>query len=700
MKKNTKIMILAGVALIVLVGAIGITFAYLSTGGSQEQANTFNSGCLSISLTNESASINLTSAYPISDIEGLGTTSYDFTITNNCNSSTNYQINLESLNQVSNTLGADYIKVSLSSDTVGNVISKLSDNTEVTPTLDGAYASHNLYITSIGANESKTYHLKLWIDYDATIDVAANKIYTSKINVIANPETQVIDSMEATFTTSGSTMTANLTDNVTSATYCTSTDNMCTPNTSASISSNSYNVTLSGATTKQVATVLGNIDVNTSTPQIVCTRLNGTSKVICSNPNEIDVTPDFAFTSEQADNGIGACYYNGEQVYNYEEYDYSYVTEETCQKVYRAGYVEEGNVYYEYFDSTAENYWTYEGEGGWNGSTCTFEGNPVYDWYDNDITEESNCGAVYYDSNYEIYYTMIEEVGSGTYSEIPGKTGIYEGEDDDGTTYYWRGNVDNNWVSFAGFYWRIVRINGNGSIRLIYSGNSTSGPVTIGEDTQIGTSAFNSSNDDNAYVGFMYGSIGASSYAETHANVNNSTILNTLNTWYLNNIQNAGYSSYIDVDSGFCNDRTLYNGTGIGTTYTVYASVERIWTTYQPTFKCQSSNDLFTTSNSSNGNRALTYPIGLITADEEVYGGFSVNGGTTSNYLYTGEVYWTMSPYGFNTGYVSVLSVWSPGTLYNVGVTGTFGVRPVINISPNVRITGSGTIQDPYVVQT
>ena len=110
MKKNTKIMILVGVALIVLVGAIGITFAYLSTGGTQEQANTFNSGCLSISLINESASINLTSAYPISDIEGLETTSYDFTITNNCNSATNYQINLESLNQVSNTLGATISK--------------------------------------------------------------------------------------------------------------------------------------------------------------------------------------------------------------------------------------------------------------------------------------------------------------------------------------------------------------------------------------------------------------------------------------------------------------------------------------------------------------------------------------------------------------------------------------------------------------
>ena len=98
MKK--KIIILT-ISLIGITGIIvGVSLAFFSVGGSQEQANTFTSGCLSISLTNESTAINLENAYPITDIEGLETTSYDFTITNNCDSSTNYQINLESLNQV------------------------------------------------------------------------------------------------------------------------------------------------------------------------------------------------------------------------------------------------------------------------------------------------------------------------------------------------------------------------------------------------------------------------------------------------------------------------------------------------------------------------------------------------------------------------------------------------------------------------
>ena len=274
MKKSTKISLLVGGIAVVLIGVIGITFAFFSTGGKQETANTFTSGCLNISLTDASASINLNNIYPITDIEGLDTTSYDFTITNTCNTDANYQINLESLNQTSNSLSADYLKVSLSSDTVGNVISILSDNSSVTREVANAYEAYNLYTGTLEASETKTYHLKLWLDYDATVEVAANKVYQSKINVIANPEIQVVDTQEATFELSDKILTSNLTNNVTSATYCTTTDNICTPNTSANISNNSYTVELE----------------SNENNQMVCTRLNGTSKIICSNPLEISPT--------------------------------------------------------------------------------------------------------------------------------------------------------------------------------------------------------------------------------------------------------------------------------------------------------------------------------------------------------------------------------------------------------------------------
>ena len=141
MKKRIIILV---VSLIIITGIIvGVSYAFFSTGGKQETANTFQSGCLNISLTDASASINLSNIYPITDIEGLDTTSYDFTITNTCNTDANYEINLESLNQASNSLSADYLKVSLSSDTVGNVISILSDNTSVTPEIDNAYEAYN-----------------------------------------------------------------------------------------------------------------------------------------------------------------------------------------------------------------------------------------------------------------------------------------------------------------------------------------------------------------------------------------------------------------------------------------------------------------------------------------------------------------------------------------------------------------------------
>ena len=269
-KKKKKIWIIGGLVLC-LVAVIGITFAFFSTGGTQDTANTFTSGCLNIELTDASSSIKLTNTYPISDVEGVDSTSYNFTIRNTCDTATNYSINLESLNQVSNTLNADYIKVSLSSDTFDNVISKLSTNTKATPELDGAYEAYTLYTASLGANETKTYHLKLWIDYDATVEQAANKTYSSKINVIANPETSVVDTLEAKFTLDDKTLTSSLSNNVTSATYCTTTTNICEPTTPATITNKTYTIELE----------------ENENNQMVCTKLNGTSKVICSNGLEV-----------------------------------------------------------------------------------------------------------------------------------------------------------------------------------------------------------------------------------------------------------------------------------------------------------------------------------------------------------------------------------------------------------------------------
>ena len=182
---------------------------------------------------------------------------------------------------------------------------------------------------------------------------------------------------------------------------------------------------------------------------------------------------------------------------------------------------------------------------------------------------------------------------------------IYYEDTSKGTTYYFAGNPTDNWVRWAGFYWRIIRINEDGTIRMIYQGTSAN---TTGSNTQTQTSAFNSSNNDNAYVGFKY------STNSVHGTGTNSTILGELNTWYQNNL--ARYADDLDGNARFCGDRTPYSGTGTGTSTTYYGAYNRLYTNKAPTFECASDSDLYTTSGSSDGNKALQYPIGLITADE------------------------------------------------------------------------------------
>ena len=272
-------------------------------------------------------------------------------------------------------------------------------------------------------------------------------------------------------------------------------------------------------------------------------------------------------------------------------------------------------------------------------------------------------------------------------------------------SYYYTGNP-NNWVQFGtnssgqSLYWRMIRINGDGSIRLIYNGTNTS---QTGESTMIETSqAFNNSSNDNMYVGYMYGNTNASDYAGTHANTNSSTIKGVLDNWYSNYIENEQsnihYEQYIDINAGFCGDRRVSSGTGVGTSSTVYQPFTRI-SNSNPSLSCN-TNDIYTTIDSSTGNKALTYPIGLISADEAMFAGipYRNSSGNSNNYLYTGQNYWTVSPYDFNS-YARVFLVYSNGDFNDEwGLFGEAGVRPVINISADVQITGSGTTTNPFKV--
>ncbi len=311
------------------------------------------------------------------------------------------------------------------------------------------------------------------------------------------------------------------------------------------------------------------------------------------------------------------------------------------------------------------------------------------------------------------------------------ENGVYTVEDDFGNSYVFRGEVDNNWVKFGkkgsdDIWWRIIRINGNGTIRLIYAGTGSSAPATNTNVTQIGTNAFNSTYSDNRYVGFMYNSNSNSSQVALDTNPSDSSIKGKLDSWWTEtNLEASPQVDKIDVETGFCNDRGLsaadhgsYKGPGggTGTTQTAYAPWDRLLqsgttdadTTQRPSLKCANpTRDLFTGQNSKGvttssgtivGNKKLKNPIGLITSDEVVLAGGFMYQNNNKYWLYTDQAYWTMSPLrADSSGYALVFFVDKYGYLSNTVSDTNVGVRPVINLSADTTFTGTGKSGSPFV---
>ena len=300
-------------------------------------------------------------------------------------------------------------------------------------------------------------------------------------------------------------------------------------------------------------------------------------------------------------------------------------------------------------------------------------------------------------------------------SVLSGTNGIYMTTDTDSgkPVYYYRGNVDNR-VIFANFCWRIVRTTEAGGVKLIYDGVPSNGQCNnTGDNSTIGSSKFNESNNDNAYVGYMFGTTGSSTYASTHANTNDSIIKSVIDTWYHDNM--TSYTSQLE-DTVWCNDRSVvtdlansnggdyssYTTLGYGTNKTLYGPASRVGPNVSnptPTLKCVQDNDKFTV-NASNGNGALTYPVGLITADEMAYAGGVFYTSNSSFYLYTGQDYWTLSPYYFISPYADGFYLDSGLGLFDDVVYFSRGVRPSVSLQPGIGMTGggSGTAADPFVI--
>ena len=292
-------------------------------------------------------------------------------------------------------------------------------------------------------------------------------------------------------------------------------------------------------------------------------------------------------------------------------------------------------------------------------------------------------------------------------------------EDDYGTSYYFRGAVTNNYVEFANKCWRIVRVGGDGSVKLILHNDNTTGaanPCDAANNSDSaafarysGTtykSAFNKRYNDNAYLGFKYGTPGSSTYEATHANTNDSTILNNLETWYTNNLK-----TYADAiaDTEWCNDKTNVtdttfkpsdysnvNGSGYGINDTYYGATKRLLSADNkaggtgPSLKC-------------NGELSkITSKVGLITADELAFAGYAFERNNTTTYLQenaTDSRWWSLSPGRFGSSYACVWFVGGSSVDFNdYYVDNSYGLRPSIFLKSTTNVTGNGTSDKPYKV--
>ncbi len=257
-------------------------------------------------------------------------------------------------------------------------------------------------------------------------------------------------------------------------------------------------------------------------------------------------------------------------------------------------------------------------------------------------------------------------------------------------------------------YWRIIRTNKDGSIRMLYSGTSAESQTGF-----IGMSALNDNKTlDPLYVGYMYGTSG--SLENNRTNENSSTIKNYIDNWYSKNLVN--YTKYLSTTAIYCNDRTLsvsYPNYVIGEWMGFAASDRLTKTNKSPSYNCIATEDKFTVSNTT-GNGKLTYPVALMTADEISYAGgvWYTKGKYPFYWAYTNAlnkgivnslIWQTLTPiHGdpYNlTGGGSEMAVGTEGRLGNPGRVDQTAVRPVISLKGSVVYkSGDGSAYSPYEV--
>lgn len=624
MKKNKKKIVIGIIVLLLVV--IGLTYAYLIVTRTATKENEVVFGCIDISLENEANDISLINQFPISDEEGMNLTPYTFTVKNNCDNDISYYINLEAIGTEADSIRSSSIKIML--DENAPVI--LGDKFVGQTTIETAYKAHLLKLEELEPNGSADHTLRIWLDKDAPLD-ERQKTFTSKITVTT---TQPIQQPEF------------------------------------------------GENTLAAAVI------NNSGQFGIYPELTNDWKV---GDKQTGISKSFNTTSRYC---FAKDYYFDPYKKTFQLLSRKCVTIEDYRNEHSDLIYTLGTI-----------------EGDETGLTST----TLY--VVTSLTNDSNA-----DTDTTKYLTVDTKTAVTDY-KIVDEQGLFKTNDDYGTSYYFRGDVKNNYVQFGTYakdqvigyrtasstlyysfydsleactsastnnkncvsaykagdpmYWRIVRINGDGTIRLVYDGPEMVENGTKHQAT-IGNSKYNSTGGAEEYIGYTY-------LGDDGTQID-STVKSYIDDWYELHLK-TNYEQYI-ADSIFCNDRTD------GTKYK--APYDRV-TNFTPTLKCPSDEDKYTV-NSNNGNGYLTNPIGMISMDEAMVVGLP--GTTASSFLYSGERYWSMSS-ARATGYVyGVFDSVAAGSGAVVVTATTANVRPVINLKADVEFTGIGTIESPYVITT
>ena len=801
MQKKNIIFLSISLVLIILLG-IGVSYSMWNVSVSQDTNNTAYTECFDLSITNKENNINLDNAYPISDDKGRNLVPYTFTVTNTCDITAKYSINLEVLKD--STLSSNFINVMINNSSI-RLLKQFSEVSKVNTT---SIESRKISAGYLKSGESVDYSLRLWIDYNTTLEDLNNetKIFKSKIVVVGEPikdENLITNNFDYTgaeqvFTakttgyykleTWGAEGGYGITQGLHSQggyggysegkVYLKAGEKLYINVGQGGVNGNeeytnisevkalresyngggsgSVNVTCNwggGGGATHIAKISGLLsDLESSRNNILIVSGGGGGGGICTNQSLVNEYQNGASSGGFIGNTVnGSCADNAPTGGTQTSGGIGHYNEVK-------GYFGQGGTY-----GSGGGGGFYGGSHGWNcgsgaGGGSSYIGNSLltnkamYCYNCQESTEEStktisttcseetptkNCAKkgngyaritlISVDENEEngIKSTIMSQLdttgkcpvanadGNVTLTSIEStSTLLCSTQDNYGTSYYYRGNVMNNYVKFANFYWRIVRINGDGSIRLVYDGTSAHANGEASEDRVIGKSAYNEKIDDNSYVGYMYGTPVSSTYNETHANINDSTVKKYIDTWYENNLKDTKYEKYV-VDNNFCNDRSIdasqanYENTGIGTASTAYkkfyAKVDESEKYREVTMKCSNHNDSFSVRASSSNNGALTYSIGLLSTDETMLAGGYI-GNNQNFYLNSGIDYWTMSPRDLLAAQVNINYVNSSG---NAGIakdksgssSELFGVKPVINVQEYSFIGGTGSIDNPYILE-